>query len=713
MPSTDPPGIRAALPAREPEDFSLRFIAGIGPARAQALAAAGLRTAWDVIHAVPRLLPPPPPMVESGPLEPGALARVRARVLRVRPIFRRGRGMSVEAMLERADGYPLKAMFFNAGWLKRHLLPNEWYLWEGRADEKRAGVLNHPSFTHMASGLATPGPVDERPRVAYRPPAGISERAFEQLVENVLIEHVPRLADPLGELAPAAYQLLILSLHHPADAAAHEQAARGLARRELRALAWLLQSRRARQLSEPGRAWTWSDDIDRRARARLPFTLTAGQDEALAAIRADMRAPEPMCRLLQGDVGSGKTALALIACLAVIAEGAQALMMAPTAILAEQHHAFFARCLAGSRVRLRLLTAASTAVERSAIIADLAAGRLDVLIGTHALLEDDVRPLALGLVVIDEQHKFGVAQRAALVAHRGPAQPWRPDLLLLTATPIPRTLALTVFGDLAVSRIAGRPPGRGEVTTECQRLEATAQLDAPLRAALASGGRAFVICPFKTRAQETSQDTGDDAGDDVARAWTAEAVLAHIAGVFPGEAALVHGDLRDDEKTAAMRAFATGVARILVATTVVEVGIDVPEATLLAVLDAERFGLAQLHQLRGRIGRGPGGGRCILFHRGELPSPRLLALSASDDGLAIAEADLAARGPGELLGTGQHGAFILRAADLARDLDLLQDAHEAVRAAIARHEPMPPGLRPFLADDQLPEGASSDLLAGG
>ncbi|MBA2481025.1 MAG: DEAD/DEAH box helicase, partial [Planctomycetes bacterium] len=402
-----------------------------------------------------------------------------------------------------------------------------------------------------------------------------------------------------------------------------------------------------------------------------------------AAISADLRSPAPMCRLLQGDVGSGKTALAFLACLAVVAEGAQAFVLAPTSVLAAQHHAFFAGCLAGSRVRVSLLTGATRAEERAGVLAALAAGDVDILIGTHAVIEEGVHASQLGIAVIDEQHKFGVAQRAALVAKAATGQTYRPDVLLLTATPIPRTLALTAFGDLAVSRIAGRPPGRGAVTTEVARLPTLGGIDSALSSALGADGRAFVVCPRKEETQE-------------AKAFAAAAVHRHLVACFPGQVALIHGDLSEDDKNRALESFAHGSARILVTTTVVEVGIDVAAATLLLVLDAERFGLAQLHQLRGRIGRGSAPGRCILYHRSEDAPDRLLVLAQSDDGLAIAEADLATRGPGELLGTSQHGAFALRIADLPRDIDLLQDAHESVRRAIARGETMPAGLQRFL-----------------
>jgi ATP-dependent DNA helicase RecG len=683
-------------------DTSLRFLKGVGPARGAALAGAGLETAWDLLHAVPRCLGAPPPLLEQGPLPRGAEVRLRARVLQARPTFGRGRGLGIEAALERADGYALRARFFNAGYLRRHLVPGEWFLWEGRTDPKQAGVLLHPAFTHLPGGAAQDLPAEAPCRVAYRLPEGVSERAMGQLVDAVLEEHLAGVTDPAGALDPAAYQAALRALHRPASELEHERARRVLAARELLALAWRLQARRRDQVERPGRAWRWSDDIHQRALARLPFAPTPGQEAALAEVRADLREPRPMFRLLQGDVGSGKTALALIASLAVIADGAQTLWFAPTAVLARQHAEFCSRCLGAgdgrpaSRVRIGLLTGGTAPAERERLLLDLAERRLELLIGTHALLEEDVRVAELGLVVIDEQHKFGVEQRATLVNRAAAQQGWRPDLLLMTATPIPRTLALTAFGDLAVSRIAGKPPGRGAVATALAPFAGLEQLDAPLREALAAGGQAYVICPLR---EESGKVDAADAGSVHRR-------LARALG--EARVGLLHGALAEADKLALVARFAAGGLEVLVSTTVVEVGIDVARANLLVVLDAERFGLAQLHQLRGRIGRGALPGRCLLFHRAEEQPDRLRALVEHDDGLAIAEADLASRGPGQLLGTGQHGALALRIADLARDLDLLQDAHVEARRRLAAGEAMPERLERFLE-----RGVGMELLSGG
>lgn len=659
---------------------SLQFLKGIGPARAAALAGAGFRTAWDVLHTFPRLLGPPPPLYEQGVLPAGTAVRLRAQLIAARPRFAGGRGMALEATLRRADGQAVIARFFNAGYLRRLLVPGEWFLWEGRTDPSKIGVLLHPGFSHLANGLATPVPEATTCRVAYRLPEGVGDKAFAGLVDQLLTQVLPQCTDPAAILSDVAWQTCLRAAHHPSDAAAHESARRELAQRELLALAWSLHGQRLHVVAAPGRAVRWDDETHTRALARLPFTLTTGQIDALSEIRSDMRAPAPMYRLLQGDVGSGKTALALIAALAVIAEHRQVVLLAPTAVLAHQHAWFITRCLTGTRVGVGLLTGGTPAPERARILAALADGSCHLLIGTHALLSDDVQPRDLALVVIDEQHKFGVHQRAALIDKAAV----RPHLLLMTATPIPRTLALTAFGDLAVSRIAGRPPGRAAVTTVVE-VGAVPTIESRLTK-LADGDQALIVCPL--REASDAKSTHDAAQ-----------VFVRLQRQYGTQVDLLHGALDEARKLAVMERFRSGTCRILVATTVVEVGIDVPTLALLVVLDAEHFGLAQLHQLRGRLGRGTRPGTCLLLHAPQAEAERLGVLAASDDGLAIAEADLAARGPGELLGSQQHGTLRLRVADLATDLDLLQEAHQAVR----QHDgEMPAALAPWAPTAEHP-----------
>jgi len=646
----------------------------------------GIQTLGQALHYAPRTVETTPELSSTGPLPSGVAVRIRARFLRLRPTFGRGRRGGLDTWWERADGRPVRARFFQAGYLRRHLVPQEWYLLEGRTDSQQGDLLLHPAFSHLRQGEAEPVAVAGACRVTYRLPEGLGERTWATIIEQALTV-ADQIGDPGERVDALTYGNYLRALHRPNSHEAYTAARRALAEREWEALAWRLQQRRQALLRSGGRAWRWTDDIDARARARLPFALTAGQNQALAAIRKDIQAPTPMYRLLHGDVGSGKTALALLAALAVIADGGQVLILAPTTLLARQHFSFIASCLSSSRVNIAILSGATTEAERATLGSGLADGTLHLLIGTHALFDVRFRPRRCGLVIIDEQHRFGVEQRATLAQRRGPNQDWQADLLLLTATPIPRTLALVAFGDLDVSGIAGRPPGRSEVTSAVQRWQKPTDLfhildprlsentDGKL-AESADHGRTFVVCPRRE----------DSDGDTVA---DATAIHRLLTTRWPGQVGLIHGGLSEADQAAAIAAFSAGTVPCLVATAVIEVGVDIPAADLLVVLDADRFGVASLHQLRGRIGRGHRRGHCVFLHRSAAADPRLTLLSTTTDGLAIAQADLDQRGPGEFLGTAQHGLPRLRIAELAHDLDLLEPARARVQAAVEQQKIIP------------------------
>jgi ATP-dependent DNA helicase RecG len=400
----------------------------------------------------------------------------------------------------------------------------------------------------------------------------------------------------------------------------------------------------------------------------LPFKLTGGQKDALREIVQDMQRPEPMHRLLQGDVGAGKTIVALLAAIVAMENGLQVAFMAPTEILASQHYTTLATRLAATRFRVALLTGHTAASEREGIRAGLARGTTHLVVGTHALVQDAVDFARLGLVVIDEQHRFGVAQRAALGA-----KGLHPDVLLMTATPIPRTLALTDYAELDVSRITGLPPGRQPVTTtlvpESRRDEVYRLLDRELE----QGRQAYVIYPLVEESARVDLRSATEMAE-------------RLAAVFPTRTvALLHGRLKADEKDRVMQAFAAGRVDVLVSTTVVEVGVDVPNATVMVVEHAERFGLSQLHQLRGRVGRGAWASHCVLLYQApwsDEARQRLQALAATTDGFAIAERDLELRGPGDFFGTRQSGMPKLRTGDLVRDRDVMEEAHREARALL-------------------------------
>src|SRR5215472_2349339 len=405
-----------------------------------------------------------------------------------------------------------------------------------------------------------------------------------------------------------------------------------------------------------GRAIGTTGDLKAKSIAALPFALTDPQLQVLAEIEQDMASEKRMLRLLQGDVGSGKTVVALLAMLGAVEAGLQAALMAPTELLVRQHFASLEPYAKAAGVRLGCLTGREKGAGRGEILARLAAGEIDILIGTHALFSEDVAFKDLGLAVVDEQHRFGVHQRMQLQSKGKPA-----DVLVMTATPIPRTLALTAYGDMDVSRITGRPPGRKPVETRVMSADRLDELVRHLRTALDRGQRAYWVCPLV----EESEKIDLAAADDRAR------MLRQALGLKVG---LMHGKMKAADRDAAMAAFKSGETQLLVATTVIEVGVDVPEATIMVVEHAERFGLAQLHQLRGRVGRGSGKSSCILvWHEplGETAKARLKTMRDTDDGFVIAEEDLRLRGPGEMLGRRQSGLEEFRMADALAHAGLL------------------------------------------
>ena len=409
--------------------------------------------------------------------------------------------------------------------------------------------------------------------------------------------------------------------------------------------------------------------IDARILRLFPFELTQGQRQAIAEIGTDMGQPRPMNRLLQGDVGSGKTVVALYAMLLAVAHGHQAVLMAPTEILARQHALTIQRFLAGSQVRRAELTGGMPSKQRAAMLEEIAAGRIDLVVGTQAMLQEDVRFAQLGLVVIDEQHKFGVRQRAVL-KHSGPD----PHYLVMTATPIPRTIAMTLFGDLDTSILSDTPPGRQKVHTylaDDQRRERWWEF---VRKKLTEGRQGYVVVPL---VEESEQSTAASLQQ------TYEALANGELEAF--RLGLIHGRMTTEEKDAVMDGFRQGDIQVLISTSVVEVGVDVPNATLMTIESGERFGLAQLHQLRGRISRGRHPGFCCVFAapQSEESQERLKALAASTDGFQLAEIDFRLRGPGELFGTRQHGLPPLRVADLLRDTELLIEARRDALALVS------------------------------
>ncbi len=671
-----PPPTRARTPPVPGDDVSV--LGGLTATRRRALSRLGVETVEDLLRLAPRRYEDrrhPQPIAQ---LVEGSTVLVIGEVISAR-VFRARRGLTIhEAVVADATGEVKARWFHRGGWMPRALQAGTSVALFGTVKARgRAVELASPAIEHLpAEGEESEDGVPGANRLVPVHPltSGLTAPVVRRAVWNAL-PAADALADSLPPERLAALGLprladALRALHFPDRLEDAEQARRRLALDELLVHEILLARRRRNRLAERAPAIAVDARLDARIRARLPFSLTEAQDAVVAEIAADLARPHPMNRLLQGDVGSGKTAVAAYALLAVVARGHQGAFMAPTEVLARQHERTLGALLEGSRVRIETLAGGRRGKARQEALERVARGEVDLVLGTHAVISKAVRFDDLGLVVVDEQHKFGVRQRHDLVAKAGDDR--RPHLLVMTATPIPRTLALTVYGDLDVSVITGRPPGRRPVET-CvvdPARQGREVLDR-VRAELAVGRQAFVIYPL---VEESDKLGLRDAVDGRAR-W-ARALPDHRVG-------LLHGRMKPEEKETVMAAFLSGAVHLLVATVVVEVGIDVPNATVLVVEHAERFGLSQLHQLRGRIGRGTVGGLCVLVDRSKDQTPaRLEVLAATDDGFEIAEEDLKLRGTGDVLGTRQHGVAGFRAARLPRDLPLLGHARREATAVL-------------------------------
>ncbi|MFO1158085.1 MAG: ATP-dependent DNA helicase RecG [Reyranellaceae bacterium] len=524
-------------------------------------------------------------------------------------------------------------------------------------------------------------PIDQRDTVlrvepVYGLTAGLTQKVVQKAVAGAL-ERAPELAEWqdaafLARNRWKGWRSALAEAHapgEPSDLAAGHPARARLAFDELLASQLAIALVRHHNRTIAGRSTQGTGRLRQAALAELPFSLTASQRSAVDEIAADMARSERMVRLLQGDVGSGKTLVAFLAMLIGVEAGAQAALMAPTELLARQHYATIAPLAEAIGVRLALLTGRDGQKQKKATLQGLADGSIALVVGTHALVQEDVEFADLALAVVDEQHRFGVHQRMAL-SSKGHAV----DLLVMTATPIPRTLMLAAYGDLDVSKLTEKPAGRQPIDTRAVPLERIGEVADGVGRQIASGGRVYWVCPLIEESEEV----------DLANVQERFALLQ---ARFPGKVGLLHGRLKSAEREATMMAFAEGQLSLLVATTVIEVGVDVPAATVMVIEHAERFGLAQLHQLRGRVGRGSARSTCLLLYAqplGETARARLAIMRETEDGFRIAEEDLRLRGAGELLGTRQSGLPDMRLADLAAHAELLQAARDDARLIVDR-----------------------------
>jgi ATP-dependent DNA helicase RecG len=655
-------------------------LAGVGEKRGEALRALGLDTALDLLTHYPRRYIDRTREARIQDLSDGEEAMVLGRVQRVDS--RRIRGGKSMVTVDVTDGSGrLRVTFFNQAWRSRQLNAGDEVILFGKLETFRgAKQMTNPVVDLVGNRTGRIIPVYPQSEKS-----GLSTWELAELVSQVLRRsRVRGLADPvpagiLARLGLEGRDEAFHRIHEPESMADVEAARRRLVFDELlRIQVSLVQRKRDLERDEVGMEHT-PGPLAARFISSLPYDLTAAQHRVVGEIAADLARPHPMHRLLQGDVGAGKTVVAAVSLLTAVDCGEQAAFMAPTEVLAEQHASLLRRLLTGFTIDaedslfgardldVELLTNRTTAAERRRILEGLAGGSVNLLVGTHALIQEAVRFSRLGVVVIDEQHRFGVEQRAVL--REANSDGTVPDVLVMTATPIPRTAAMTVYGDLDVSIIDELPPGRTPIVTSWVRSELEeAEMWGTLREEIAAGRRGYVVCPLVEESEKLEIASATE---------TFERLRAdELEGLGVG---LLHGRMSSADKDEVMGRFRRGELDVLVATTVIEVGVDVPEATVMVVLDADRFGIAQLHQLRGRVGRGADASRCYLVAPDATGDgeARLEALVRSTDGFWLAEVDLDLRGEGTIMGARQKGRNDLKLASLRRDRDWVERAREA------------------------------------
>ena len=672
---------------------ALKYVKGVGPARAETLQAKGLVTVEDLLAYAPFRYEDRSNVKSIAQLAPGEMATVIAEVQSAHLAGFRRRNLGLfEAVFTDASRGRLLGKWFHGGYLVDRLTPGLRIALYGKVElDSYTGSLSilHPEFEVLSADETDGDAGLHTGRIVpvYEAAGKITSRLFRTLMNRVL-ESLPPLEDPLPRPLRERLKLpdrwtAIRTLHFPpADADVRLlNAFRSPAQWRLifEEFFWLecgLSLKRAKARTQPGIAFELNERVREKIKMMLPFKPTGAQKRVLKEIAEDMQAPRPMSRLLQGDVGSGKTLVAAEAAVIAIENGYQVAVLAPTEILAGQHYLYFKSLFQRTGYVVTLLTGSATAREKTQLKKLMGAGLAHVGIGTHALLEEDVEWKNLGLAIVDEQHRFGVMQRLQLVAKAR-----HPDVLVMTATPIPRTLALTIYGDLDISVIDEMPPGRKPIVTRHVTEDQIERVYSFLLQQIEQGRQAYVVYPVIEESEAKK---------------AAQQMYRHLSErVFPGiRVGLLHGRLKTEEKETVMEEFRRGEVKILVSTTVIEVGVDVPNATVMVIEQAERFGLAQLHQLRGRVGRGADQSYCVVV-TGKLNDngrERIRTLAESSDGFYIADMDLKLRGPGEFFGTRQSGLPALRIGNIIRDQDVLEVARSEAQTFIA-NPPTPEDLR--------------------
>lgn len=662
---------------------NIQYLSGVGPKRAALLKSElGIETLSDLIHFYPFRYIDRSRVVPIAQVQPDlAYVQIKATVIKVDEVPHKRLSVIVED-----DSGRMELVFFKGiNWNKSRLIPGSSFIFFGKP-QTFSGKINmvHPEVDPVQEGLMQGGLTGVYPSTEKLKSSGITGKVMCKLQAAALGLCLPELEETLPEyvlaenaLCPLPYA--IRNIHFPKDEYALQKAQRRLKFEELFLLQLsLLKQKYVRTAASRGILMKAVGEEFRACFNALPYSLTGAQQRVIKEIRADLMSGHQMNRLLQGDVGSGKTLVAVMSCLLAVGNGFQACIMAPTEVLAQQHFANIQKFLAPTGVRSALLTGSSTAKERRIIDAGLRDGSIGIIVGTHALIEDSVSFASLGLCVIDEQHRFGVDQRSKLWSKS--AVP--PHILVMTATPIPRTLAMTLYGDLDISVLDEMPPGRKPVQTMLITPQRKGAMYEFIRKQIASGRQAFIVYPMIFENEKLDISNVEQGYEEILK----EFPLPRY------KVALVHGQQKSEDKAFNMDAFAAGRANILVATTVIEVGVDVPNASVMVIESAERFGLSQLHQLRGRVGRGAEKSYCIMVGGPKISADarnRLQLMVDTEDGFRIAEEDMRMRGPGDLEGTQQSGLPVeLSIASLARDGILLSEARAYAQSVLEKD----PGL---------------------
>ncbi len=648
---------------------SVQFVKGIGPKKVKLFEKLHISTLQDALETYPRDYEDRTQITRIADIADEDRYAVRA-ILGTEPkVSRIRKGMTLVKCTVFDESGSLGVTWFNQPYITAQLRVGQEYLFYGRVQGcGRARQMISPQSEKVAPDADHPGRIVP----VYPLTAGLTQRDLERVTEAALAAVPGDWPDPLPEVLRVKYRLpdaadALAAIHRPKNREDVNEARRRMVFEELFLLCCGLQQLRERRRADSG--ILFRGDRLEEFFAALPFAPTGAQRRAIMEIAADCASGRPMNRLVQGDVGSGKTVVAAALCALAAQNGWQAAFMAPTEILAAQHAETLSPMLGKLGLTCTLLTGSMTAAQKRAALAAIESGAANVVVGTHALIQQSVVFHRLGAVIADEQHRFGVAQRAALSA-KGEM----PHVLVMSATPIPRTLALIMYGDLDVSILDETPPGRSPVETYAVGENMRRRITAFIEKQLAAGGQVYVVCPL----------VEDGEGDS--RLKSAEQHAKDLQAQLPHRrVAVLHGRMKSAEKDAVMRDFAAQKYDILVATTVIEVGVDVPNANLMVVEDADRFGLSQLHQLRGRVGRGTRQSYCVFFgaDKGATARERLKILCKTNDGFEIARADLSQRGPGDFFGRRQHGLPALHVADLAADLALMQNAREEAEALLA------------------------------